>query len=255
MKLQTPQFVYMGGGLRSWDEATLHVGSEAATRGLSVLEGVKCYRHADGSLAVVMLRQHFERLKASARMLHTPFDSSLGDYQSAISELVDVLEEPERDMWLRTTLFVTQVHWGEGTAADLVITGYQADQMVPKAVDLGVSTWRRSDDVSLPARIKTGTNYQVGRLARIEGRANGYEDMVLLNHWGRVGRPPARVFSWFVAARCTHRRRRRGRWRASRSMSLRPWPRPWDIRSSDAPSIVRNCWLQTRSRCAEPLPN
>ena len=40
--------------------------------------------------------------------------------------------------------------------------------------------------VSLPARIKTGTNYQVGRLARIEGRALGCSDMVLLNQWGRV---------------------------------------------------------------------
>src|SRR5262249_55498015 len=30
------------------------------------------------------------------------------------------------------------------------------------------------------------TNYQVGRLARIEGRATGCQDMVLLNQWGRV---------------------------------------------------------------------
>ena len=49
-----------------------------------------------------------------------------------------------------------------------------------------MSTWRRSSDVSLPARIKTGSNYQVGRLARIEGRARGCQDMVLLNEAGRV---------------------------------------------------------------------
>jgi branched-chain amino acid aminotransferase len=72
------------------------------------------------------------------------------------------------------------------TVGELVITGYQTDMAPPHPINLGVSTWRRSNDVSLPARIKTGTNYQVARLARIEGRATGCEDMVLLNQWGRV---------------------------------------------------------------------
>ena len=89
-------------------------------------------------------------------------------------------------MWFRTTLFVTEGHWGEGTVADLVVTGYQTTQALPEAVTLGVSTWRRSVDTALPARIKTGSNYQVSRLARIEGRARGCEDMVLLNQEGRV---------------------------------------------------------------------
>jgi branched-chain amino acid aminotransferase len=38
----------------------------------------------------------------------------------------------------------------------------------------------------MPPRIKTGANYQVARLARIEGRSRGYEDMVVLNESGRV---------------------------------------------------------------------
>ena len=38
----------------------------------------------------------------------------------------------------------------------------------------------------MPPRIKTGMNYQVARLARIEGRSRGYEDMILLNESGRV---------------------------------------------------------------------
>jgi branched-chain amino acid aminotransferase len=37
----------------------------------------------------------------------------------------------------------------------------------------------------LPARIKTSTHYQAGRSARREGRENDYEDMILLNQWGR----------------------------------------------------------------------
>ncbi len=186
MKLQTPKYVYMNGGLRPWDSATLHVGCEAATRGLNVFEGIKGYRQPDGSLAVVLLRQHYNRLRRSARLLHLPFDWSYETYRDAISSLSTALLEPGKEMWLRTTLFAIEGHWGENTVADMVVTGYQTTPEEPEAISLGVSTWRRAPDVSLPARIKTGTNYQVARMARIEGRVQGCEDMILLNEKGRV---------------------------------------------------------------------
>ena len=81
---------------------------------------------------------------------------------------------------------MTDGHWCENTVADLVVTAYHQDKVVPESINLGVSTWRRSNDDSLPARIKTSTNYQVGRLARIEGRARGCQDMILLNQWGHI---------------------------------------------------------------------
>jgi branched-chain amino acid aminotransferase len=184
--LQKPKFAYMGGKLRSWDDATLHIGCEAVTRGLNVFEGVKGYWQPDGQFGIVMLRQHYERLRRSARLLHIPFEHTYDTYLSAIYELLGALVELDRDMWARTTLYVTEGHWGEDTVADLVVTAFHQNKQAPPSINLGVSTWRRSVDVSLPARIKTGTNYQVARLARIEGRAHGYQDMVLLNHWGRV---------------------------------------------------------------------
>jgi branched-chain amino acid aminotransferase len=186
VELQEPKFVYMGGKLRLWKDAVLHVGCEALTRGLNVYEGVKGYWQRDGRFGIVMLRRHYERLRRSARLLHIPCPWSYQDYEDATLELVGKLVEPDRDMWARTTLFVVEGYWGEGTVADLVITAYHQDKQAPAPINLGVSTWRRSVDVALPARIKTGTNYQVGRLARIEGRALGCQDMVLLNQWGRV---------------------------------------------------------------------
>jgi branched-chain amino acid aminotransferase len=176
----------MDGGLRLWEDALLHVGCEALTRGLNVYEGVKGYWQEDGRFGIVALRQHYERLRRSARLLHIPCPWSYDEYQRAIFTLIGELVQRESDMWARTTLFAIEGYWGEGTVADLVVTAYHQDKQPPQPINLGVSTWRRSVDVSLPARIKTGTNYQVGRLARIEGRALGCADMVLLNQWGRV---------------------------------------------------------------------
>ncbi len=176
----------MNGELRPWDEATLHVGCEAVIRGLNVFEGVKAYRQPDGSLAIVMLRRHHERLRRSARLLYIPYEQSFDEYAGALRELCEALRQPDKEMWFRTTLFVTHGNWGVETKAQLIITGYQADMARPHPINLGVSTWRRSSDLSLPPRIKAGPNYQVGRIARIEGRALGCEDMVLLNQYGRV---------------------------------------------------------------------
>jgi branched-chain amino acid aminotransferase len=186
VKLQEPKFVFMKGGLRLWADATLHVACEAVTRNVNVFEGLKGYWQSDGNFGIVQLRKHYERLHRSARLLHIPFDTSLDQYRKAMAELAEALIEPDRDMWFRTTLYAVEGHWGEGTVADLVVTAYHQEQKAPEPIDLGVSTWRRSPDDSLPARIKSGTNYQVGRLARIEGRSRGCQDMVLLNHFGRV---------------------------------------------------------------------
>lgn len=159
----------MGGRLRPWKEAVLHIGCEAVTRSVNVFEGLKGYWQPCGPFGIVQIRSHFERLRRSSRLLHIPFDGTFDHYRNAITMIANALLESERDMWFRTTLYATHGHWGEDTVADLIITAYHQDQHLPEPIDIGISTWRRSPDASLPARIKAGANYQVARLARIEG--------------------------------------------------------------------------------------
>ena len=190
-QLQRPALAYMQGKLVPWDQATLHIGCEAVTRGLNVFEGLKGYWQPDGQFKMLMMRRHYERLKKSARLLHIPCEYSFEQYCDAVDQLIGALVAPDRDMWARTTLFVTDGHWGENTVSDLVVTAYHQEKKPPQPIKIGVSTWRRSSDVALPARIKTSSNYQVSRLARIEGKPLGYEDMVLLNQSGRVAEATA----------------------------------------------------------------
>lgn len=187
LNLQKPDWVYFRGAIRPWEEAVLHISCEAVNRGLSVFEGIRCYRQIDGGrIGILALPRHFERLQRSARLLHIPFSKSYLEFEAACHELVRRLCRPEMDMWIRATLFVVEGHWGEGTVADLVLTGYQQMKEFPAPVKVGVSSWRRSSDVSLPPRVKSAANYQVGRLARIDGRNRGCDEMILLNHFGRV---------------------------------------------------------------------
>lgn len=187
MQLQKPPYVYMGGQITAWDDAKIHVGSEALIRGISVFEGIKGYwGYNNHEFSLLALREHFDRLRRSALLQHLPFSMSYDEFKEACQKLVNKLLTKERDLWLRPTLFAVEGHWGVDTITDLVITCYQQDKKKPDPLRIGISTWQRPLDTGLPARIKSAANYQVGRLARIEGRRQGFDDMILLNPWGRV---------------------------------------------------------------------
>jgi len=187
VKLQTPAFAFMNGNLVPWDDARIHAGAPALIRGVSVFEGIKGYWQHDGShLALLALRPHYERLQRSAMLQHLPFSMSYEEFSDACFTIVRRLLSEDRDLWIRPTLFAVEGHWGIDTVTDLVITCYNQDKKVPDPIALGVSTWQRPIDTALPYRIKSAANYQMGRLARIEGRRQGFNDMVLLNQRGRV---------------------------------------------------------------------
>jgi branched-chain amino acid aminotransferase len=187
IQLQRPPWVYFDGKVRPYDEAVLHISTEAVYRGLNVFEGVKGYWSHDASrFGLLALPRHFARLTQSAALLHIPMPCTYAEFETAIHELIRVMVEPERDMWVRVTLYVVEGHWGVDTRADLTLIAYHQPTTRPAAIAVGTSTWKRADDAMLPARIKTSTNYQVARLARIEGRHSGFSEMVLLNGAGRV---------------------------------------------------------------------
>jgi branched-chain amino acid aminotransferase len=185
--LQTPKWVYCRGDVRPWEEATLHISTEAVNRGLNVYEGLKGYWHTEGNaFGIVEMRRHYERLTRSARLLHIPVPVTYDQFREACAKLVRALYERENDMWVRATLFVVEGHWGESTGADLVLTAYNQPKQPPGPVSVGVSTWQRATELSLSPHIKTSANYNVARLARIEGRGRGFAEMLLLNQYGRL---------------------------------------------------------------------
>jgi branched-chain amino acid aminotransferase len=186
VQLQKPKYVWYGGRIAGWDEAVFHISHEAVLRGLNVFEGLKGYWQPDGRFGIVAMARHWRRLARSAQLLHIPFDMDLAAFERAHHELVRRLLEPGNNMWIRATLYGEEGHWGLDSTSNLVLTAYQHPKGRPAPVDTGISTWQRAADLALPCRIKAGSNYQVARLVKIEGRDRGYPEMILLNQWGRV---------------------------------------------------------------------
>lgn len=191
-QLQTPPWALVNGELTPYEDVRIHISAEALTRGLSIFEGLKGYWDQSGnSFAVRSPREHYDRLCRSAALLHVPVAFSYQEFLDGLHTLAGQLLVPDRDLWFRATLYVTHGHWGEGTAADLIVTAFTQQKHNPKPMRLGVSTWRKAVDVALPARIKCSANYVGGRLARIEVGRLGYDDAIMLNDSGRVAEATA----------------------------------------------------------------
>jgi branched-chain amino acid aminotransferase len=59
-----------------------------------------------------------------------------------------------------------------------------------KGIHCCTSTWTRISDVSSPPRVKSGPNYQNGRLASLEANANGFDWAILLTNQGKISEAP-----------------------------------------------------------------
>ncbi len=184
--LQRPRWIYADGQVRPWEEAVLHVTSEACQRGMNVFEGLKGFWQPDGRFGLLAMRRHYTRLRRSAALMRMPFAMSFEEFDAACHAITACQREPARTMWIRATLFLTEGHWGVGDRTDLVLAAYHYPRGASPRMATGVSTWRRASDNAVPARIKSGFNYLSARFAKIEGRSRGYPEMVLLNEQGRV---------------------------------------------------------------------
>jgi branched-chain amino acid aminotransferase len=57
-----------------------------------------------------------------------------------------------------------------------------------------VSSWTRTSDNAIPIRLKSGSNYQNGRLATLQAKADGYDQPIFLNRHGKVAEGSGATF-------------------------------------------------------------
>ena len=64
----------------------------------------------------------------------------------------------------------------------------------PTGLRACVSSWTRTSDNAIPIRLKSGSNYQNGRLATLQAKADGYDTPILLNQSGTVAEGTGATF-------------------------------------------------------------
>jgi branched-chain amino acid aminotransferase len=183
--------VFSGGSFRPYDDARVGLLTHGLQYGTGCFEGIRGYWvPEDRELYVVLLREHYRRLKASAKilMIEIPF---------TVEELAEITLDLcarnrfETDVYIRPCAFKTaedvgvRLHNTPDTFAIVPIpfTHYLDTSQGVKA---GVSSWRRADDAMAPPRAKVTGLYVNSALAKSEAVTNGFDEAILLSHDGHV---------------------------------------------------------------------
>jgi len=183
--------VYASGGFRRYDEAKVGLLTHGLQYGTGCFEGIRGYWSPDDrELNLVLLREHYERLHVSAKILLMTVPHSVDEL---IELTVDLCARNrfESDVYVRPCIFKSaedvgvRLHNAPDAFAMIAIpfTGYFHGGDGLKAC---VSSWRRADDTMAPPRAKITGLYVNSALAKSEAVSNGYDEAILLSHDGHV---------------------------------------------------------------------
>ena len=192
-----PRYAWMNGEIVPWEDAKVHVRTEAFMRGANVFEGIRAYASPDkGQLYVFKNREHMERLfGVSMKVLRMQMRWTAEDLTRGMLELLRANEFHE-DVHIRPTVYfgAGEDHGFDPAKIEVgcVITAVErpAKPSLWSGVHVCVSSWRRIDDETVPPRVKAGANYLNSRYVMMEARLNGYHSGIILNRQGKVSEGP-----------------------------------------------------------------
>ncbi len=172
-------------------DANINVMTHGFNYGTAVFEGIRAYWNADEEqLFALELLAHFERIRASARLL-------MMEVRQSPEELVEITLELLRRDGLREDVYVRPIIYKSSETigvrlhnldADITIFGVPFGQYIDTegGIRAQVSTWRRTDDNAIPARGKITGAYVNGALAKSEAQLNGFDEAIVLTADGHV---------------------------------------------------------------------
>ena len=192
MPLTPTEKIWMDGELVDWDDARIHVLTHTLHYGTGVFEGIRAYPTSQGP-AIFRLREHIERLFASAAILMMDIPFSVDDLVDATTEVVRV-NGLEQGCYIRPLVYlgygemglnpipcsvnVSIAAWPWGT--------YLGDEGLNNGVSMKISSWRRHDPNAMPTAAKGTGMYVNSSLAKVEAIKAGYDEAILLAPDGSV---------------------------------------------------------------------
>lgn len=181
------------------NEAFINVLAPTSQFGLNVFEGIPCYWNDDEKqLYAFRLKEHYERLLKSAKLLQLDNKFTVEDFQKALIDTVKANEYDE-SLSVRQTLFIDGFgSWSSEGPVEMFVApiprGRTSAEYNKKGLNCCITSWRRISDDNLSPRIKCGANYINSRAGQREALRNGYDTCIFLNAFGKVAEGPGSCF-------------------------------------------------------------
>jgi len=194
-----PTFAFFEGGIVPYAQAHVGMLNHTLNYGTGVFGGVRAYwNEARAQLYLFRPLDHFHRFIESARLLNMdlPFDGP-----QLVAHTVELLraEEQRADMYVRPLAYFAEetigvrLHNLEARVAIVAVPfGRYLDR--EEGAHATISSWRRVDDNSIPARGKITGSYVNSALVKTDAQRSGFDEAIVLNSDGHVAEGSAENF-------------------------------------------------------------
>jgi branched-chain amino acid aminotransferase len=186
----TPQ-AYFRGQFVPLAEANINIMTHAFNYGTGCFEGIRGYWNADDNQVFLFrLRDHYQRLMTSARILGLQSPHTVDELCDITLELVRHNQHRE-DCYIRPLLYKgstvvgVRMHNLEDHLS-IFTTSFGKYIEAPDGCRCCTSSYRRIDDNAIPARAKVTGGYVNSALAKTEAQLNGFDEAILLTTEGHV---------------------------------------------------------------------
>jgi branched-chain amino acid aminotransferase len=183
--------VYADGRYQRYEDAKVGLLTHGLQYGTGCFEGIRGYWVPDErELFLVLVRDHFERLTTSAKILTIELSKSVDELAEITTELC-LRNRYETDVYIRPFAYKGAEDVGvrlHNVPDELAIVPIPFTPYIDsnRCLDVCVSSWRRADDTMAPPRAKITGLYVNSALAKSEAIQNGYDEAILLSHDGHV---------------------------------------------------------------------
>ena len=172
-------------------QAKVGVMTHALHYGTGVFEGIRGnWNEEKGAVYIYRLREHYERLLRGCRILMLDIPYTV---EQLCDITVDLVERNghEEDIYIRPLAYKSAELVANLKLQDLasdftLITVPFGNYLGSDVLRCCTSSWRRTDDTMIPARIKSSGNYVNSILAKTEATLAGFDEAIILNQDGHV---------------------------------------------------------------------
>jgi branched-chain amino acid aminotransferase len=186
------RFIWMDGKLVEFANATVHFLNVGLHYGLSVFEGIRCYK-TDHGPAVFRLTEHAERLIDSAHVLGMrDLPWSAEDVAQAITQTIAANEFDE--CYIRPVIWLSEGGWNinvDGGKPHLGIAtwawgAYLGEAAIEAGIRANISSYTRHHPNVMMTKAKISGNYANSALAKTESVRLGFDEAIMLDPQGYV---------------------------------------------------------------------
>ena len=185
------EYAFFEGKFVPIEEANINIKTNSFHYGTAIFEGLRAYwNEEEQQLYILFAKEHYQRLlkNASSLFMELPY---------TVDDLVEITKELLRKNQIKEDVYIRPIVYFKDLALTPKLIGYTPELAMytynfgrylntSKGIRVKVSSWRRNDDNSIPARWKVAGAYVNSALAKTEALKAGYDEALMLNSAGYV---------------------------------------------------------------------